>query len=372
MDKGSRRAGPAGGGAAAGCRCARASRCSSPTTPASRCPPSRLAPLPLKWAADGATRLSVTCCCSAWASGAGGASAPTICVEIKTKCGFLPSAATNAPGNAVKRCTSRFAMHQHLKLAQGKLDHLSKYDPLDLFSGSAPRVAAALDALLDTPQNNLHVFRDGAEIFGSHSEATAAEQSGSAAQAALEAGLEGFVTLPAGQRLAALVGMLMEQFVSTDVLARLLAAQRLDVADIEGAIHAYDKLFGCPDGIGGDAILKQCSTQDDEHMRWRAAVTAIQALPMEECRKLVRDFLIAATAKDCGLMVAFCGLPDSIDTVQVGERGTVVTCNETGQRFLCKMSFVDLDMKPLAKFPSYYKLDAQIVEHYKNAQHQHS
>jgi Inositol-pentakisphosphate 2-kinase len=38
---------------------------------------------------------------------------------------------------------------------------LSHYDPLDLFSNSEERMAAALQALIRQPQNNFRLFRDG-------------------------------------------------------------------------------------------------------------------------------------------------------------------------------------------------------------------
>ena len=43
---------------------------------------------------------------------------PTLGIELKPKCGFLPSAATIHPGNSVKKQRSRFTLHQQLKLAQ--------------------------------------------------------------------------------------------------------------------------------------------------------------------------------------------------------------------------------------------------------------
>jgi hypothetical protein len=46
--------------------------------------------------------------------------APVVAVEIKPKCGFLPHAPTLLQG-CVKRRVSRFAMHQHLKVAQGRV-----------------------------------------------------------------------------------------------------------------------------------------------------------------------------------------------------------------------------------------------------------
>lgn len=123
----------------------------------------------------------------------------TLCVELKPKWGCLPSAATIHPDNRLKRQKSKFQLQQMLKLAeassavrphclqpdaikasrrqrsftlaarqqpalptlQGKVAHVSHYDPLDLFSGSEERMAVALQALTRQPQNNFRLFRDG-------------------------------------------------------------------------------------------------------------------------------------------------------------------------------------------------------------------
>jgi Inositol-pentakisphosphate 2-kinase len=42
----------------------------------------------------------------------------TLCVELKPKCGFLPSSAAIHPDNAIKRRLPRFVLHQALKLAR--------------------------------------------------------------------------------------------------------------------------------------------------------------------------------------------------------------------------------------------------------------
>lgn len=47
--------------------------------------------------------------------------APSLSVEIKPKCGFLPASAAVCPvKGALKRATSRFQLHQYLKVQSGK------------------------------------------------------------------------------------------------------------------------------------------------------------------------------------------------------------------------------------------------------------
>ena len=45
----------------------------------------------------------------------------TLCVELKPKCGCLPTSAAIAPAHAIKRAVPRYALHQRLKLAQARL-----------------------------------------------------------------------------------------------------------------------------------------------------------------------------------------------------------------------------------------------------------
>ncbi|XP_027149687.1 inositol-pentakisphosphate 2-kinase-like [Coffea eugenioides] len=272
----------------------------------------------------------------------------SLCVEIKPKCGFLPTSKFIAEGNAIKRSVTRFKMHQALKLHDRMISEISEYDPLDMFSGSRERIHRAIKALYNTPQNNFRVFLNGSLIFGGLGGGT--KSTNYMVGQDFEDALKHVIMAEDGMRTEKLLELITEALFRSGLLDRLLEVQKLDAIDIEGVIHAYHDIVSQPCLV--------CRKMDADEFTNRYAT--LHSMPMEESLKIVRDYLIAATAKDLSMMLSF----------QPQQRGDVDSPNgalflkSTNQSFDLKVSFIDLDMKPFKKVVYYYELDQQIVHFY--------
>ncbi|XP_010540332.1 PREDICTED: inositol-pentakisphosphate 2-kinase isoform X2 [Tarenaya hassleriana] len=268
-----------------------------------------------------------------------------ISVEIKPKCGFLPTSRFIREGNTVKRSVTRFKMHQILKLHDNEVSELSEYDPLDLFSGSKERIHRAIKALYSTPQNNFRVFLNGALLFGGSGESigrTTPEYGD-----AFEDALKGFIQADDGLRTKYFLELVSESVYSSRVLDMLLEVQKLDNLDVEGAIHCYY-----------DVISQPCSVCKE--LEQDGLYASLHSLPLDESLKIVKDYLIAATAKDCSVMISF----QSRDDLDSARSCSDVYLQSTKQTFDYKVHFIDLSLKPLEKMEAYYELDKKIMSCY--------
>ncbi|KAL0325762.1 UNVERIFIED_CONTAM: Inositol-pentakisphosphate 2-kinase [Sesamum radiatum] len=169
-----------------------------------------------------------------------------VSVEIKPKCGFLPVSEFIAEENAIKKKITRFKMHQLLKLHQGKIRKISKYDPLDMFSGSKDRVQKAIKSLFLTPQNNFF----GSLAFGGM-DGSADSASYTLDQAFLD-GLKHIIVAKDGMHIKYFLELVAETIFKSGLLDRLLEVQKLDAIDIEGAIHAYYDIVSQPCMVCGE------------------------------------------------------------------------------------------------------------------------
>lgn len=59
---------------------------------------------------------------------------------------------------------------QYLKLKNAKITGISKYCPIDLFSGSTELMNRAIRGLFENPQNNLKMFQNGATVYNEYTQ----------------------------------------------------------------------------------------------------------------------------------------------------------------------------------------------------------
>jgi len=83
-----------------------------------------------------------------------------------------------------------------------------------------------------------------------------------------------------------------------------------------------------------------------------------KGLTKEDYITVIRDFVIAATAKDCSIMTAFLPLDDG-ETCEYP-----IVQDATGKRYGYRVAVVDLDPKPLANMEYWYKSDTKIVHNF--------
>ncbi|KAJ1273297.1 hypothetical protein BS78_06G269400 [Paspalum vaginatum] len=267
-----------------------------------------------------------------------------IAVEIKAKCGFLPTSEYISKDNAIKKQVTRYKMHQHLKFHQGEILKTSEYNPLDLFSESKERIRMAIKSFLSTPQNNFRIFVNGSLVFGGMGGGVDNVHPDD-----MDKCIEDLSNV-SGLELPDFTELLSETIFKSGVLGKLLTTQQLDDHDIEGAIHLYYNIMSQPCSV--------CKNITDVELLRK--YTLLHSLPLDKSLKIVRDFLISATAKDCSLMISF----------RPRESGTTdseydsVFLESAKQTYEYKAYFVDLDVKPLDKMEHYFKLDQKIVNFY--------
>uniref|UniRef100_A0A1J3EFS7 Inositol-pentakisphosphate 2-kinase n=1 Tax=Noccaea caerulescens TaxID=107243 RepID=A0A1J3EFS7_NOCCA len=274
---------------------------------------------------------------------------PCLSVEIKPKCGFLPSSSFIAEENVIKKSITRFQMHQVLKLKENEISEISEYDPLDLFSGSKDRIHKAIRALYATPQNNFRVFLNGSLVFGGlgggiSKTTTKTEQE-------FDHLLKDIIRTEDGLRANHFIELVAETVYASGVFDQLLDVQKLDKYNIEGAIHVYY-----------DLVEKPCKVcRELEKSALTNQFSFMHSIPVDEKVNVLKDFLISATAKDCSVMISFRSTEDGISR---SSSHSNLNLESAKQEFDYKVHFIDLDMRPLKKMEVYYKLDKKIMKTY--------
>lgn len=280
--------------------------------------------------------------------------APVYCVEIKPKQGWLHvDDRKYTAGGAAARCA--FCAHQYLKLCRGDVPRVSRYCPLDLFSGHRERVRRAVRQLLRTPQNNLKMFLDGTPLDGRDGGFTraASDALGDEHRFAefVAAVLLGDVAVGADQETHATTSERDPESLSgcdfdavpmprDCVLHKVLAMQKMQTTGFAIVCSEYGR------------SLKSAAAQFghvDRLVRAAAAGGQIALDPLD-------GYLVAATAQDCSVFVTFGGTRAPGDAVQQRD----VVRFGTGW-YAVQVKVSDLDPKPLSTVDKHRKRNADVL-----------
>ncbi|TDH13624.1 hypothetical protein EPR50_G00035160 [Perca flavescens] len=333
---------------------------------------------------------------------------PPLCIEIKPKCGFLPSSKHVSKDIKTKVC--RFCMHQHYKVASGKWKRRSLYCPLDLFSGNRQRMHFAIRHLIEEPQNNLKIFKGGQCIYSSkegsddamdltsllhhlrpyfqhgnkriNSHVTSKAVLNDFIQVLVNALLSGgggdggvVTDRQGGGRSFCEASVFNKERIrhgsqglpSDSVLFRTLQTQMLDTLDIEGLYPLFRRveqhLQDFPkertrlqmDGPYNEAFLEKlqkCPTEDDGSVEYAVAK--------------VHQYRVAMTAKDCSIMVTLVprSEEEEDDEGLSSQRWLRDFLSSRPPAFSYSVSILDLDPKPFDSIPRQLRLDQKIVSCY--------
>ncbi|EFA81684.1 hypothetical protein PPL_05678 [Heterostelium album PN500] len=309
----------------------------------------------------------------------GGVGGTSISVEIKPKCGFVTqSKYQSSSTKPIKSHTCRYCMHQYLKLKDGSIHSISKYCPLDLFSGAVDRQKRAIRALLECPQNNLKIYKDGSLFY-----------TGSLGGKSVHS-LESLCTLldtpeETSQSVESTIDRLTNYLVSIlqtehAVLDNLLTAQRYDDLDIEAIYYLYqlqlqrqlDRLIIQQNSSSSitttttekEEVQKQIELLDNQLKQLQLQpnykdlerFSDLNAMTDQEIEHCIDRYLIATTAKDCSIMITF--------SPKSSSPSSSTTTSSIKHDY--RVGVVDLDAKKKSSIPSYFKNDKLIIDTYKN------
>nr|CRZ21941.1 Bm6305 [Brugia malayi] len=251
---------------------------------------------------------------------------PTITVEIKPKQGFMQ----NHPGISVPYCNN--CILQLEKCHSDAFEQMYDFCPLDLFSGDLKRMRKALNSLFVVPHRNLRIFLDGSLIHSDENQLTSEQ---------LHELLFRDTSVSVQQLITALCCILVnapsdDLFAVHDsgVLTKLLNGQRIDTIGIVRAYQIYTNLSETMQ----KELLDKCLLPKKD----------VTFLHQNTDRALVERYLLAATMKDCSLMISM-RLVDPVafatQNVQSSRQQIVRVVGSSYTSFAYSVKIVDLDPK---------------------------
>ncbi|KAL1501430.1 hypothetical protein ABEB36_006750 [Hypothenemus hampei] len=232
----------------------------------------------------------------------------TYAVEIKPKQGWRAETERHYP-----ECL--FCMNQYLKLEKEKIQSRTNYCPEELFSGDKTRMTKTLKNLINEPQNNFRIFKNGSicyddkqknthifnEIFDSNSSREVLiEEFSNFLQTCLTTVIETNENMLNCQCDICLK-FKSDNLPRGSVLDQILSVQKLDQ---EGTVSIHNKLLEI-DKLEDYTFIEKllvrlCTTNNI------CSLSLIVNISRSSKNELIfLPYLVSAIAKDCSLMITF-------------------------------------------------------------------
>ncbi|XP_066246837.1 inositol-pentakisphosphate 2-kinase isoform X1 [Euwallacea similis] len=291
----------------------------------------------------------------------------TYAVEIKPKQGWRPYKEQIHP-----HCF--FCMNQYLKLEKKQIKSQTQYCPEELFSGDSNRMKSAINSLLQVPQNNFKIFKNGLicydeknknieilrEIFEStdHKEILIDEFCDFLRRCLItDLGNESEIFNSQCKSICNLT-VVNEQITLENtlpkgsVLNRILSVQMLDR---EGTHSTYKKLTKSDvweDFSYVDKVLEYIGNK--EHICSKCTIMDVSRRLENEL--LFLPYLVSAIAKDCSLMITFRKIREKPSDIDFNK----ATFETKYGMFVVNIGVFDLYPKPLSTIQKHYSRNRDI------------
>ncbi|CAI2328756.1 unnamed protein product [Caenorhabditis sp. 36 PRJEB53466] len=256
----------------------------------------------------------------------------TITVEIKPKQGFLQ----NHPNVDVPHCNNCILQIEK-SCGQSNFSEMYDFCPLDLFSGSYSRMRKAIHSLFLVPHRNLRIFVDGNQV---HSDEKLLDRNNFTEtlfprKDATSDDLISVLCLAlSGSQSKKKFGLRHDS-----VLGQILRAQKVDEIGIVRAHAIYERT---EPHLQASLLDKAALTRIgiDSILEPRAQKT--ESAEQQEYVQQLRRYFVAATMKDCSVMISLRLLPPA--HAPFATRADVIRL-PNGRQFAFSIKIVDLDPK---------------------------
>lgn len=282
---------------------------------------------------------------------------PTFSVEIKPKSGWIPPNEQKYP-----KCT--YCLNQYIKFKGNETKEISNYCPMNLFSGNPERMRDAIKSLFEAPQNNFQIFKDGKLIYGDNLR-----------NRNVMFEIFNFETFEANfQHLAQLLSKALTTNLSDDTCPNLRTQQKMYYQGDSECNFTDENILpeGCVlerilniqklDKWGAEIIYNQLKNQNFDLNYFTNPHQPLCKLNLEDdIASVVRQYLMAAVAKDLSLMITFKRiLPGAVLNIPPQN----IIKMDDGSEYAIQIGVFDLYPKKIASIEKHFRKRQQIAQIY--------